>query len=87
MAASGKKFANWTIRDDEKLLDILIEQRPQGSVKFKWSLVRVMLKNEGINTEGAQIKNHFHDLGKKLRAWNSLKAKQVLVWITRLGLS
>ncbi|KAJ8421846.1 hypothetical protein Cgig2_021711 [Carnegiea gigantea] len=69
MAASGKKFANWTKRDDEKLFDILVKQRAQGSVKFKWSLVRVMLKNEGINKEGAQIKNRFHDLGKKLRAW------------------
>ncbi|KAJ8442943.1 hypothetical protein Cgig2_019516 [Carnegiea gigantea] len=46
-----------TNRDDKKLLDILIEQRAQGAVKFEWSLVRVMLKNEGINKESIQIKN------------------------------
>ncbi|KAJ8438085.1 hypothetical protein Cgig2_025490 [Carnegiea gigantea] len=57
IVASGKKSANWTNRDDKKLLDILIEQRAQGSVKFEWSLVKVILKNEGINKEGTQIKN------------------------------
>ncbi|KAJ8431069.1 hypothetical protein Cgig2_017065 [Carnegiea gigantea] len=40
MAASGKKSADWTNRDNEKLLDVLIEQRAQGAVKFEWSLVK-----------------------------------------------
>ncbi|KAJ8445632.1 hypothetical protein Cgig2_018573 [Carnegiea gigantea] len=75
MAASGKNSANWTNRDDEKLLDILIEQRVQGSAKFEWSLVRVILKIEGINKKGAQIKNHFNYLGKKLKAWEFLISK------------
>ncbi|KAJ8431883.1 hypothetical protein Cgig2_001575 [Carnegiea gigantea] len=56
-SASGKKSTNWTNRDDEKLLDILIKQKVQGAVKFEWSLVRVMLKNEGIKKESIQIKN------------------------------
>ena len=43
MAASGKKSVKWANMDDEKLLDILIEQSAQGSVKFEWSLVRVMV--------------------------------------------
>ena len=74
-SASGKKSANWTNRDDEKLLDILIEQRAQGAVKFEWSLVRVMLKNEGINKESIQIKNRCNDLRKKLGAWEFLIGK------------
>jgi len=72
MAASGQKSANWTNRDDEKLLDVLIEQRAQGAVKFEWNLVRVMLKNEGIHKESAQIKNRCNDLRKKLGAWEYL---------------
>ncbi|KAJ8428885.1 hypothetical protein Cgig2_021052 [Carnegiea gigantea] len=74
-STSGKKSANWTNRDDEKLLDILIEQRAQGAVKFEWSLVRVMLKNERINKESIQIKNHCNDLRKKLGAWEFLIGK------------
>ena len=62
MAASGKKSTNWANRDDEKLLDVLIEQRAQVAVKFEWSLMRVMLKNEGIHKESAQIKNRCDDL-------------------------
>lgn len=57
MEASVKKSANWTNRNNEKLLDVLIEQRAQGAVKCEWSLVRVMLKNERIHKENAQIKN------------------------------
>ena len=72
MAASAKKSANWTNKDDKKLLDVLIEQRGQGAVKFEWSLVRVMLKNEGIHKENTQIKNRCHDLRKKLGAWEYL---------------
>ncbi|KAJ8445783.1 hypothetical protein Cgig2_000963 [Carnegiea gigantea] len=72
MAASGQKSANWTNRDDEKLLDVLIEQRAQGAVKFEWSLVRVMLKYEGIHKESVQIKNRCNDLRKKLGAWEYL---------------
>ncbi|KAJ8437656.1 hypothetical protein Cgig2_028594 [Carnegiea gigantea] len=75
MTASGKNSANWTNRDDEKLLDILIEQRAQEAVKFEWSLVRVMLKNEGINKESVQIKNHCNDLRKKLGAWEHFIGK------------
>jgi len=29
----------------------------------------VLLKNEGIHKDLAQIKNHYSDLEKKLRAW------------------
>jgi len=54
------------------LLDILIEQRAQGAVRFEWSLVRVMLKNEGIYKESVQIKNRCNDLRKKLGAWEYL---------------
>ncbi|KAJ8445768.1 hypothetical protein Cgig2_026095 [Carnegiea gigantea] len=74
-SASRKKSANWTNRDDEKLLDILIEQRAHEAVKFKWSLVRVMLKNEGINKESIQIKNRCNDLRKKLGVWEFLIGK------------
>ncbi|KAJ8452465.1 LOW QUALITY PROTEIN: hypothetical protein Cgig2_000054 [Carnegiea gigantea] len=65
MVASRKKSANWTNRDDEKLSDILIERSAQGSVKFEWR----------INKDGAQIKNRYNDLGKKLRAWEFLIGK------------
>ncbi|KAJ8436074.1 hypothetical protein Cgig2_000370 [Carnegiea gigantea] len=34
-----------------------------------------MLKNEGINKEGAQIKNHYNDLGKKFQAQEFLIGK------------
>lgn len=71
-SASGKKYANWTNMDNEKLLDILIEQRVRGAVKLEWSLVRVMLKNEGINKESIQIKNRCNDSRKKLGAWEFL---------------
>ncbi|KAJ8431871.1 hypothetical protein Cgig2_001563 [Carnegiea gigantea] len=74
--ANRKKFTNWTNRDDEKLLDILIEETVQGSIKFKCGLVRVILKNEGVNKEGSQIKNRYNDLGKKLRAWEFLMSKK-----------
>ena len=67
-----KKSANWTSKEDEKLLDLLIKQRAQGAIKFEWSLLRELLKNEGIHNDVAQIKNHYSDLGKKLRAWEFL---------------
>ena len=66
MASSGKKAANWSPKEDEKLLDLLIEQRAQGAIKFEWSVIRALLKNEGIHKEVTQIKNHYNDLGKKL---------------------
>jgi len=68
MASSGKKSANWTNKDDEKL-DILVEERGQAAVKIEWSSIRVMLKSEGIDKDAMQIKNHFNCLGKKLKAW------------------
>ncbi|KAJ8420505.1 LOW QUALITY PROTEIN: hypothetical protein Cgig2_015269 [Carnegiea gigantea] len=74
-SASGKKSANCTNRDDEKLLDILIEQRAQRTVEFGWSSVRVMLKNEELNKESIQIKNCYNDLRKKLGAWEFLIGK------------
>ena len=75
MASSGKKSANWTNNEDEKLLDLLIEQLAQGMVKFDWNAVRVVLRNHGIHKDASQIKNHFIDLGKKLRAWEFLISK------------
>jgi len=72
MASSGKKAANWSPKEDEKLLDLLIEQRAQGAIKFEWSVIRALLKNEGIHKEATQIKNHYNDLGKKLKAWEFL---------------
>ena len=75
MASSGKKSANWTNSEDEKLLDLLIEQLGQGMVKFDWNAVRAVLRNHGIHKDAAQIKNHFMDLGKKLRAWEFLMGK------------
>jgi len=51
---------------------LLIEQRAQWAIKFEWSLLQALLKNEGIHKDSAQIKNHFSDLGKKLRAWEFL---------------
>jgi len=34
-----------------------------------------MLRNEGINKDVTQIKNHFNDLEKKLRAWEFLNGR------------
>ena len=41
-------------------------------VKFDWTAVRAVLSNCGIDKDASQIKNHFMDLGKKLRAWEFL---------------
>jgi len=68
MASSRGKFANWTNREDEKLLDVLIEQRAEVAMRFEWNSVRIMLKIEEIDKDFGQIKNHFNDLGKKLKA-------------------
>ena len=35
----------------------------------------MMLRNEGINKDVTQIKNHFNDLEKKLRAWEFLNGR------------
>ena len=70
MASSGKKAANWSPKEDEKLLDLLIEQRAQGAIKFEWSVIRALY--QGIHKDATQIKNHYNDLGKKLKAWEFL---------------
>jgi len=68
MATFGRKSANWTNWEDEKLLEILIERRTQGPVNFEWSLVQVVLKTKGVDKDVAQIKNHFNYLANKLKA-------------------
>jgi len=75
MTSSGRKYANWTNREDEKLLDVLIEQNAQGAPKFEWSSLGAMLKSEGVDKDAMQIKNHFYDLVKKLKAWEYLIGK------------
>uniref|UniRef100_A0A7C9APP2 Uncharacterized protein n=1 Tax=Opuntia streptacantha TaxID=393608 RepID=A0A7C9APP2_OPUST len=51
MASLGKKSANWTSKEDDKLLDLLIEQRAKGMVKFDWTSLRAVLRNYGIDKD------------------------------------
>ena len=72
MASSGRKSRNWTNKDDEKLFDVLIEQKAQGATQFEWSVVKALLQVQGIDRDGTQIRNHYNDTVKKLKAWEWL---------------
>jgi len=72
MALTGRKSRNWTNKEDEKLLDVLIEQKAQGATQFEWSVVKALLKVQGIDRDSPQIRNHYNDTVKKLKAWEWL---------------
>jgi len=72
MAPTGRKSHNWTNKEDKKLLDMLLEQKAQGATQFEWSVVKALLKVQGINRDAIQIRNHYNDTVKKLKAWEWL---------------
>ncbi|KAJ8444294.1 hypothetical protein Cgig2_029707 [Carnegiea gigantea] len=53
MAVRGRKSRYWTNKDDEKLLD--------GAMQFEWSVVKALLKVQGIDRDATQIRNHHND--------------------------
>lgn len=75
MGPTGRKSHNWTNKEDEKLLDVLIEQKVQGTTQFEWSVVKALFKVEGINGDATQIRNHYNDTVNKLKAWEWLIGK------------
>ena len=44
MASSGRKSHNWTNKEDDKLFDVLIEQKAQGATQFEWFVVKALLQ-------------------------------------------
>jgi len=68
MASFAKTWPNWTILEDEKILDLLIKQKAQASTQFEWSVVKPLLKSEGNDGDATQIRNHYNDMLKKLKA-------------------
>ncbi|KAJ8419782.1 hypothetical protein Cgig2_006923 [Carnegiea gigantea] len=61
MALAGRKSRNWTNKEDEKLLNVLIEQKAQRATQFEWSVVKALLKVQGIDRDATQIRNHYND--------------------------
>ncbi|KAJ8430898.1 hypothetical protein Cgig2_003891 [Carnegiea gigantea] len=72
MASSGRKSHNWTNKEDDKLFDVLIEQKAQGATQFEWFVVKALLQVQGIDRDGTQIRNHYNDIVKKLKVWEWL---------------
>ncbi|KAJ8432029.1 hypothetical protein Cgig2_026732 [Carnegiea gigantea] len=52
MALPGRKFRNWTNKEDEKLLD--------GATQFEWSVVKASLNVQGIDRDATQIRNYYN---------------------------
>jgi len=69
MASSGRKSCNWTNKEDDKLFDVLIEQKEQEATQFEWSVVKALLQVQGTDRDDTQIRNHYNDTVKKLKAW------------------
>lgn len=60
-----KNSCNWTNKVDEKLLDLLIEPKAQGTTQFEWPLVKALLKKQGKSET-------YNDMLKKLKTWKWL---------------
>ncbi|KAJ8431351.1 hypothetical protein Cgig2_002074 [Carnegiea gigantea] len=54
------------------IINVLIEQKAHGATQFEWPVVKVLLKNKGVDKDATQIRNHYNDTVKKLKAWESL---------------
>ena len=78
MASSAKKSRNWTNKEDKKLLDLLIEQKAQGSAQSEWTVVKDLSKNDGIDRDFFQIRNHYNDMLKKFKACEWLMGGMVV---------
>ncbi|KAJ8438316.1 hypothetical protein Cgig2_018796 [Carnegiea gigantea] len=52
MASGGRKSHNWTNKEDDKLFDVLIQQKAHGATQFEWSVVKALLQVQGINRDG-----------------------------------
>ena len=41
----------------------------KGGTQFEWLVGKALLKNVGIDRDALQIRNHYNDMLKKLKAW------------------
>ncbi|KAJ8443304.1 hypothetical protein Cgig2_015782 [Carnegiea gigantea] len=74
MTSSTKKSCNGPNEGDEKFLHLLIDQKAQGPTQFQWTMVKTLLKNEDINRDVSQIKNHHNDMLKTLKTREQKKS-------------